>query len=266
MAISDDPIVRQLRHDAIRHDEWATKKYWLYLFQQYIFPESNFVVATEQPPLPMQTQRRLDMTVENFLNSTFFLHVVIEKKKGRATPADIVAMESQLYSGCYEHYTGNPTRRRIWTVGVAGPCIRIWAFDASLGFLTPAFPDSHDHGEKGSYIDFKTSESEVMNYFAFVKQHLAPPDSVFDSSDTSMSDTGMSDIEILDPESVVFAKATRLRSGELEIEMMDGGKLRTVKERWEVARCTVEGRVVNGHKYTGNSGRVYFAINVAEYL
>jgi len=53
----------------------------------------------------------------------------------------------------------------------------------------------------------------------------------------------------------------------LEIELMDGNKVRTGKERWEVARCTVEGQVVNGHKYVGNnSGLVYFALNVAEYL
>jgi hypothetical protein len=257
MSISDDPIVSRLRHDAIRHDEWATKKYWLYIFQHYIFPEQNFVTTTEQPPLPMQTQRRIDMTVENFVNSTLFLHVIVEEKSGRATPADIVAVESQCYTGSYEHYTGNPRRRRIWTVSVTGPCIRIWAFDAASILLAPAFPVDYNYGEKASYIDFKTSEREVMEYFAFIKQNLEPPDSIFDGPDNS---------EILDPGSVVLVKAIRLRSQELEIELIDGGRLRTDKERWEVARCPVEGQVVNGHKYVGSSGCVYFAINVAEYL
>jgi hypothetical protein len=262
MAISDDPLVRQLRDDAIRHDEWATKKYWLHLFQRHIFPEHNFVVATEQPPLAMGTQRKVDITVENFEERILFLQLIVEAKKGRAAPRDIVEVETQLYSACYEHYTGNRTRRRIWAMSVTGPCVRIWAFDAESGFLTPALPVDNDHGEKASYIDFKTSERKLMDYFAFIKQNPVPPDSIFDESDISMSDT-----EILDEGSVVLAKAIRIRSQGLEIELIDGGRLRTVKERWEVARCTVEGQVVNGHKYVGtNSGHVYFAMNVAEYL
>jgi len=147
----------------------------------------------------MGTQRRVDITVENFEERKFFLQLIVEAKKGRAGPCDIMEVETQLYSVGYEHYTGSPTRRRIWVMSVTGPSVRIWAFEAGSSFLIPALPVDNNHGEKEPYIDFKTSEKELMDYFDFIKQNLEPPDSIFDDR---MSDT-------LDEGSAVLAKAIR---------------------------------------------------------
>jgi len=92
--------------------------------------------------------------------------------------------------------------------------------------LTPALPVNNDHGEKASYIDFKTSEKELMDYFAFIKQNLVPPNSIFDGSDISISNT-----KILDEGSIILTKAIRLRNQGLEIELINGSRLRIVKER-----------------------------------
>ncbi len=53
-----------------------------------------------------------------------------------------------------------------------------------------------------------------------------PPNLIFDGLDISMSN-----IEILDKGSVILAKAIRLRSQGLEIELANSSSLRIVKER-----------------------------------
>ncbi|KAK1659821.1 hypothetical protein BDP55DRAFT_636648 [Colletotrichum godetiae] len=108
-----------------------------------------------------------------------------------------------------------------------------------------------------------------MAYFDTIKQNLQPPDAVFEVSEASISDESMSDdviLEELNPASVKFAVAVKRRSQGPKIKTRDGTEVNTDKARWEPAQCMVDGTMVKGFKYVGNSGTVYFSTNVNNYF
>ncbi|KAJ0267525.1 hypothetical protein COL940_014287 [Colletotrichum noveboracense] len=263
MGISDDPLVKRLIDDSLRFDEFATKKLWNHLFSKEIFYEKEFVVGPEQPPKHLESRRRVDFIIERFDGRNFVCQVMVELKKGKSGPQDVLDAEHQLFTACYEYYLENPAQTRMWTCSIWDPNVRIWAFDAGQGFLTPALPAYGDSGDKSSYLDFRTSEAILMEYFEKIKRDPQLLDDVFESDD-SMADDVI--LEELDPASVTFAVAFKQRSQGPKIKTREGVEVNTDKTRWEPAQCMVEGTMAKGHKYVGNSGTVYFSTNVEDWF
>ncbi|TQN64699.1 hypothetical protein CSHISOI_10729, partial [Colletotrichum shisoi] len=244
MGISDDPLIKRLIDDSLRFVEFATKRLWNHLFSKEIFYEKEFVVSPEQPPKHLDSRRRVDFIIERFDGRDFVCQVMVELKKAKAGPQDVLNVEGQLFSACYEYYLENRSQKRMWACSIWGPNVRIWAFDAGQGFLTPACPAYGDMGDKSSYLDFRTSEAILMGYFEKIKRESQPLDDVF-RSDDSMSDDVI--LEELDPASVKFAVAFEQRSQGPKIKTQDGVELNTDKTRWEPAQCMVEGMMAKGY-------------------
>lgn len=61
-----DKILRDLRHDANRLDEWAANRFMLRYLTHYIFFENEWIVSTEVPPTEHHSQLRMDMAVQNY--------------------------------------------------------------------------------------------------------------------------------------------------------------------------------------------------------
>ncbi|KAK0368479.1 hypothetical protein CTAM01_16961 [Colletotrichum tamarilloi] len=260
---------KRLIDDWLRLDEFATKRLWNHLFSKEIFSEKEFVIGPEQPPVQLHSRRRADFIIERYSGRELVIQVMVELKKGRAGPQDVVDVESQLYSACYEYYTEHPEREKMWTCSICGPRVRIWAFDAQLDYLVPACPAYGAIGEISSYLDFRTSEATLMAYSDTIKQNLQPPDAVFEVSEASTSDESMSDdviLEELNPVSVTFAVAVKRRSQGPKIKTRDGTGVSTDKARWKPAQCMVDGTMVKGFKYVGNSGTVYLSMNANNYF
>ncbi|GKT61240.1 hypothetical protein ColTof3_08579 [Colletotrichum tofieldiae] len=210
------------------------------------------------------------MVVEDGSRGKLFLLLFIEAKKGRAAGGDIAEMESQAYSAGYEYYMENERRNRIWAMTCYGSCARFWAFDFEerSGLPTPFFPREGNHGEKSAYADFKSFEHEIMEAFRYIKENPLPPDSVFAASPAASvtSDLGLAGpssatTDILTQDTATLVRVVRIRSQGPEVETRRGNRTQTAQARWLPAQCLVDGEVIDGYKYVGNSGTVYWTMN-----
>ncbi|OBR09203.1 hypothetical protein CH63R_07968 [Colletotrichum higginsianum IMI 349063] len=258
MSLMQNPILIKLRDDAERHDEWATVKFWNHVLTKYVFTEDHFVVSTEQPPVPLGSLRRVDVVIESWSGSRFHLLLFLEAKKGRAGPVDIAEVEAQAYSACLEHFQENTTRGQIWAMTCFGPNARFWVFDSQWPYLAPYYPVEGEHGQKSTYIDFKYHESAIMDTLRHIKGNPVPPAQVFRRP---LQGAESSETTLLSAESVTLVRVTKIRKTGPEIETFEGTKFKTVSARWSPAQCIVDGQVVDGYFYDGNSGAGYFTTN-----
>ncbi len=166
--------LKKLRADALRFDEWATKKLWGYIFNKFPFSHKRYSVSHEQPPKDFGTLRRGDVIIEDteLVTGELFLLQVWELKHGRATRNDITAVESQSWTMC-EEYAMNHHRNTIWCASAFGPYYRMWVYEKKYEMLLPFFPLGNT-GERDLYLDLLGSEAEFLKLCKFIKENPFP--------------------------------------------------------------------------------------------
>lgn len=270
--ISQDSTVARFAREALTLDEWAMKRFWRRVFEKHVFFEPEWDVSTEQPPRLHGTQRRVDIAIELTINNIPTFIAFVELKKGKAEPQDIAEVESQAFSACFEYYVENRHRTRLWAMTCYGTSIRIWIFDSRFDMLDPYYPAQEDVGERMYYVDFRDDELAIMQVLEYIKENPEPPsDSGLDQRALAGPSTSYpapplssSGLGLAPGVLTEFApvRVLEFRGEELVVEDRNGKRVRTMSSGWEEYKAMVGGEVVAGHKYTGNSGTVYFRINL----
>ncbi|TQN64166.1 hypothetical protein CSHISOI_11259 [Colletotrichum shisoi] len=97
-----------------------------------------------------------------------------------------------------------------------------------------------------------------MDTLQHIKRNPVPPAQVFRGP---LQGAESSETTLLSAESVTLVRVTKIRKTGPEIETFEGNKFKTVNARWSPAQCVVDGQVVDGYFYAGNTGTGYFTTN-----
>lgn len=234
----------QLRWDAQVQDEWATKALWQYLFNKFIFKEKEWAIVSEHPPRPTQSLRRIDIVGKNAKLVLFYM----EAKRGKATEADVIDAETQVFQACHEHFLyGGGERDSMWVMTCFGPCIRIWTYTRGDDNIVPYFPE-HDEG-KSSYVDI-AYEPRLLDIFDFMKKNVVPPQNYPESrpldyqdvGSSSYTDTGVANDPLMVDTSFTFVLAEPTKAdGSVPVTLPDGNRARLWAEDWLPAQVYYQG-------------------------
>ncbi|KAL6413026.1 hypothetical protein AUP68_02521 [Ilyonectria robusta] len=257
-----------LRNEALRFDEYATKAFWHYFLINYIFTGPGWNVATEQPPVSYSSQRRVDIVVKRFDQRQFRILLFLEAKKSNVTPQDIVQVESQGYTACYEFLMNNPDIEAVWAMTVFGPQARFWVCRINgIGVLEPLFPFDHGIGEKGLYLDIKTHQSDFQKTFEYMISNPLPDAALLSTS--LVHDTGVgssteqapiSEVDFQTSTQVVFEK---IKSDYIKCRMVISGESVQLGTQWEISNIRWIDGSQQGYSRT-DQGRTYWTWTLEE--
>lgn len=286
MDISTNNVLRRLRHDAIRHDEWATKKLWRYVLGELVFFSPHWMVSTEQPPV-YNSLRRIDIIVEdvNTVSGGAGILLVVEAKKGRASLGDIAEVETQAFTACMEYIIENG-RKSVWAMTCFGPEARLWACYRNTTLLDPFFPREVGAGERSAYVDIKGSEESFTHAFGFMMANPVPHPAIIDTATSTYGagegsaaaqhypapyqaqapdPSAASNINyssgqplVLDPEQCIGVVVKKVKDGQVTYTCPDGTS-KITGSQWDAAQIVFAGEYHSCYTYTGQSGTRYWA-------
>ncbi|EPE05603.1 hypothetical protein F503_02342 [Ophiostoma piceae UAMH 11346] len=186
--------------------EWATTRFWEYIFNRIVFHRDPWVVSSQQPPLhDPGVARRVDLVVERIDPATGSRGTVlfVEMKRTSATQTELTECELQAYTAGCEYFTGTGMAR-VWAMTCIGSEARLWIFDVSQGFLVPYFPTSHGKAVRAEYVEVSgPGGTQLLRCLDYIKLHPVPPEEIVTEVLASSSDEstdGMEDSNH-DPES-----------------------------------------------------------------
>ncbi|KAM4064265.1 hypothetical protein HRG_007236 [Hirsutella rhossiliensis] len=179
-----DPILVHLREEAINRDEWASTRFFSRYFARHIFSEIEWIHGTEVPPREHHSQLRMDIAVQHYSTGqrTLMFRLIGQAKKGRATPAKIVEVETQAYQLC-QAYMIDKSIRSVWAITYFGSKARLdilefeteflWAFQKIKAIAVPD-PESFDdiYAEEGNTTVTQTLAGSSYNQSSTQAYHL----------------------------------------------------------------------------------------------
>ncbi|XP_044721116.1 uncharacterized protein HRG_06113 [Hirsutella rhossiliensis] len=176
-----DPILVHLREEAINRDEWASTRFFSRYFARHIFSEIEWIHGTEVPPREHHSQLRMDIAVQHYSTGqrTLMFRLIGQAKKGRATPAKIVEVETQAYQLC-QAYMIDKSIRSVWAITYFGSKARLWACELKgSGWLDPFYP-LEGTWQRDAYRDILEFETEFLWAFQKIKAIAVPDPESFD--------------------------------------------------------------------------------------
>ncbi|KAE8442168.1 hypothetical protein EG329_003756 [Mollisiaceae sp. DMI_Dod_QoI] len=177
------PQVQKLWADAQTRPEWASTKFWEYIFSHNIFDGPEWVVSSQQPPTYDDGDlRRIDLVVENIdENANSAALMFMEAKRASATLDLVLEVEYQAFTACCAalYATG---RESIWAMTCVGTRAKLWAYRRDDDYLTQFYPLSDNLSEKDEYVEYS---SEVLTQLEYIQRNFVPPKEVFDKKPPS---------------------------------------------------------------------------------
>ncbi|KUI63586.1 hypothetical protein VM1G_10403 [Cytospora mali] len=208
--IISDGRRRNLYDDARVKDEFATTRFWEYIFQKQFFPGPNWVLSSQQPPtLAVDHLRRVDLTIEHFSSQSNPQTVLfMEAKKHGAPESDIRAVETQAFDASmqYSYYVQNP--HPIWVQTCVGTSTRFWIYSPGDDFLTAFLPGAFGQADQDKYLDADEFGGDIIRAVTYIARHHIPPNKFIGSRTPSVSTVNSSASE--PPQSPSSAARTKL--------------------------------------------------------
>jgi len=289
------PQLRRLWQDAQSRPEWATTKFWEYIFNHNAFSGRQWVVSSQQPPTYDDGDlRRVDLVVEQIDDSANVATLLfMEAKRANVTRDEVQQVEYQAFTACCANLYSTQ-RPAIWAMTCVGSRTRLWAFKYGADYLTPFFPSSDGLSAIDEYVEFSVKGAEIIGALDFIQKNPAPPNSVFehpssprprpilpphwhDAEVAHVAAPGASEsAQTLSPGSwtaqaeaqgsyLYAAQCTalvvmeKLGDSRLRCSLLNGTLIDTVSERW--MPCGIlgdSGDILGGFSYLGHSGTQYY--------
>lgn len=146
--------------------EWATTKFWEYVFKD-VFASRRWAVASQQPPTnDDEDLRRIDLVVES-VNDNFIL-LFMEAKRATATTTDIETVEYQAFTACCA-YLYSTKRNAVWAMTCVGTTTRLWAYKYDADYITQFWPPGDGLSHKSEYVDYSTHGREILKVLEYIK-------------------------------------------------------------------------------------------------
>jgi len=184
MSILNTPELMKLWQDAQIHPEWATTRFWEYLFNQIVFSDGKWSVASQQPPTrDPDDVRRVDLVVERISDSAVLLF--LEAKRAQATKTMVEAVESQAFTACCAKLCETGAYG-VWAMTCIGTRTRLWAYKYNLDYLTAFYPSDSGLSELSEYVEISTHGRHILDGLDYIKSHPIPPLELFDDMPTGL--------------------------------------------------------------------------------
>ncbi|KAF4470384.1 hypothetical protein FALBO_2719 [Fusarium albosuccineum] len=180
MSQINTPQLRKLWEQVQTKPEWATTKFWEYIFKQNVFGSRHWAIASQQPPTDDEDDlRRVDLVVENIddnANSTTLLFM--EAKRANVSLDQIDVVEYQAFTACCAHlyHTGRPS---IWAMTCVGSKTRLWAYKYNDDYMTAFWPSGDGLSARGEYAEYSTHGQEILRQLEYIKYNPIPGLDVF---------------------------------------------------------------------------------------
>ncbi|GKU09617.1 unnamed protein product [Fusarium langsethiae] len=161
--------------------EWATTKFWEYVFKQNVFGSHHWAIASQQPPTADENDlRRVDLVVENIDdhgNAATLLFM--EAKRANITLDQIDVVEYQAFTACCAHLSYT-RRSSIWAMTCVGSTARLWAYRSNDDYLTPFWPLGDGLSDKTQYLEYDVHGVEILRKLNFIKKKPMPGPEIFE--------------------------------------------------------------------------------------
>nr|CEG03536.1 unnamed protein product [Fusarium acuminatum CS5907] len=181
MSCLNTPQLKKLWEQVQTKPEWATTKFWEYVFKENVFGSSRWAIASQQPPTDDENDlRRVDLVVENIdENGNSATLLFMEAKKANVTLDQIDVVEYQAFTACCAHLSY--TRRScIWAMTCVGSKTRLWAYRSNDDYLTPFWPLGDGLSDRAEYLEYSVHGEEILRKLNFIKKNPMPGLDVFE--------------------------------------------------------------------------------------
>ncbi|KAF2963674.1 hypothetical protein GQX73_g9913 [Xylaria multiplex] len=146
----------ELGKDALIHLEWASTRFWEYLFK-LIFNGFQWIISSQQPPTKKDDDlRRVDIVIEKMQQTT------------------IENVEFQAFTAACAHCI-ETRRSHMWVMTSVGVKARLWIFHIDSEYLIPYIPVGKGLAEIGEYLDANTNLNLMIAALEFVRENTTPP-------------------------------------------------------------------------------------------
>ncbi|PQK17617.1 hypothetical protein BB8028_0008g01260 [Beauveria bassiana] len=173
--------LQRLYDEAQIRPEWATTKFWEYVFKQIVFNDPMWSVASQQPPTRQDGDLRMVDLVAEYILENFTL-LFVEAKRSDACATLICEVEYQAFTACCAHLVSTQRKTGIWAMTCVGTKVRLWAYQSKDDYLTPFWPLGDELGAKNEYVDFSTHGQVLLEKLDYIKNHPVPGEQNFEQS------------------------------------------------------------------------------------
>ncbi len=287
----DAQLVQKHWADAQTKPEWATTRFWEYIFNKGPFADGRWTVSSQHPPTDEEGDlRRIDLVVErkddNDGSATLLF---MEAKRANVSINQIDQVEYQAFTACCANLFATK-RPAIWAMTCVGTMARLWAYKNGADYLTPFVPPGNDLSDKSAYLDYPNREREILEALDFVKRNPVPSKEIFKHSpsprpthtnlprdwhDTEVAlvaglpgsheNVGASEISDELYQTTIYNAAEctelvvkELRGQEYQCVLPDKREMLTSKKRWILCGILVGDQTYQGYSYKGKSGKQYY--------
>ncbi|KAL2887286.1 hypothetical protein HOO65_050407 [Ceratocystis lukuohia] len=170
---------QSLMQDANDYPEWATTRFWEYVFKQVAFVGPDWIIASQQPPTRRHDdRRRVDLKLE-LINQFFHQPLLfIEAKRSDESLTYFDDVEAQAYNACMAHLveTGQKT---VWAMTCVGTKTRLWAVYHKNDYMKAFWPPGNGLSDPEEYADYEFQEHEILYYLDYMKNNIVPDGKIF---------------------------------------------------------------------------------------
>ncbi|KAJ5109289.1 hypothetical protein N7456_005964 [Penicillium angulare] len=165
MSLITDNLLQKLWESAQTnpHDKSTSAKLWQHLWNKHLFPENEWVVSLESPPVG--SGRDLVYIAIEYMGSEILEGPAVlafhEAKAPSSSSQDLQEAENHAYDVCVKYLEDHPDFLHMYAFTTFGTEGRAWKCSRSRGHMDPLF-GTKDLAEHSQYIEVHSPEAQSI--------------------------------------------------------------------------------------------------------